>query len=97
MSALAIKTPTPPCTRITVSSMWIGSAIIGLARTSSTVIGLPWKTAPGMRARVGALVDGDLGNRGRVVAELRRVALSDLRVRRVLTDVAVRDLELGLR
>jgi hypothetical protein len=32
---------------MTVSSMWIGSAITGLLRTSSTVIGLPWKTAPG--------------------------------------------------
>jgi hypothetical protein len=50
-----------------------------------------------MRARVGALVDRDLGDRGGVVAELCRVALSDLRVRRVLPHVAVRDLELGLR
>jgi len=48
-------------------------------------------------ARVGALVDGDLGDGGGVIAELRGVTLSDLRVRRVLADVAVRDLELGLR
>ncbi len=46
-SALAMSTPAPPCTRITVSSMWIGSAITGLFSTSSTVIGLPWNTAPG--------------------------------------------------
>jgi hypothetical protein len=46
-SALAISTPAPPCTRITVSSMWIGSAMTGLFSTSSTVIGLPWNTAPG--------------------------------------------------
>ena len=32
---------------MTVSSMWIGSAITGLFSTSSTVIGLPWNTAPG--------------------------------------------------
>ena len=51
----------------------------------------------GMGACVGALVDGDLGEGGRVVAVQRGVALRDLGVGRVLPDVAVGDLVFGLR
>ena len=47
-SALAMTTPAPPWQRITISSMCNGSAITGLASTSSIVIGLPWKTASGV-------------------------------------------------
>ena len=46
-ATLATRTPVPPCTGITVSSMWIGSAITGLPRTSAAVSGCPWNTAPG--------------------------------------------------
>ena len=77
--------------------MWIGSAITGLFSTSSTVIGLPWKTAPGWAHALVALMHRDPRQSCGVVAEFGGVALRDLRVRAVLADVAVRDLELGLR
>ena len=44
---IPISTAPPPKQGITISSRWIGSAIIGDASTSSTVIGLSLKTAFG--------------------------------------------------
>ena len=91
------STAAPPSTGMTISSMCSGSAIIGLASTSSTVSGLSEKIAPWCVIGVDALVDDDLGHRPLVVAVGRRIQGGDLAVGTVLAEVAVGDLELGLR
>ncbi len=96
-SALVTTIAAPPLHGMTISSMCRGSAISGDASTSSTLTGRSKNTASGLAHALDPLIGDDLGPAALVPPEQLVVALRVQGEAAVLTEIAVRDVELGLR